>query len=152
MYNLQQNAGFTGVLGNPTVIESSGTANEMSHSAFPFAINGIAYTKAADTDFPFSAGHTSLAAGQTCLFLLQTTSGGTITTKQSNIAANDSGVALVLPLPSADNVAFAALKVRCNGSAVFVPNTTDLGASDVVDTFYNFAAGGPAQVLSAFVA
>lgn len=142
MYNLQDNVGFTGPLGNATVIESAGTANEMSHSAFPFAIKGLAYTKAADTDFPFSAGHTSLAAGETCLFLLQTTAGGTISTKQSNIADNDSGEALIVPKPDADNCPFAILKVRCNGSAVFVPNTTDLGASDVVDTFYNLAGGG----------
>jgi len=141
-YNLQHSAGFTGTLGNPTVIESAGTANEMSHSAFPFAIDGYAYTKAADTDFPFSSGHTSLAAGESCLFLLQTTSGGTISTKQSNVVKNDSGAAMVIPKPDASNCAFALLKVRCNAAAVFVPNTTDLGAADVVDTFYNFAAGG----------
>ena len=142
--NLQHNAGFTGTLGNPTVIESAGTANEMSHSAFPFAIDGYAYTKAADTDFPFSSGHTSLAAGQSCVFLLQTTAAGVISTKQSNIATNDSGVLMTFPEPDANNCAFAYLKVRCNNSAVFVPNTTDLGATDVVDTFYNIAAGGPA--------
>lgn len=142
--NLQHNAGFTGTLGNPTVIESAGTANEMSHSAFPFAIDGFAYTKAADTDFPFSAGHTALAAGESCVFLLQTTSGGTISTKQSNIEDNDSGKLMVFPEPDAGNCAFAYLKVRCNGAATFTPGSTDLGASDVVDTFYNIAAGGPA--------
>ena len=143
-YNLYDNAGFTGTLGNPTVIESAGTANEMSHSAFPYAIAGIAYTKGADTDFPFSSGHTSLAAGESCIFLLQVDSSQNITTKQSNIEKNDSGEVLVWPKPDAGKCAFAALKVRCNGAAVFVPNTTDLGAANVVDTFYNFAAGGPA--------
>jgi hypothetical protein len=144
-YNLQHTSGVTGPLGNPTVIESAGTANEMSHSAFPFAVDGIAYTKAADTDFPFTAGHTSLAAGESCIFLLQTTTGGTISTKQSNIADNDSGELLVWPEADDGQCAFAALKVRCNSTAVFVPNTTDLGAANVVDTFYNFALGGPSS-------
>lgn len=148
MYNLEDNRGFTGTLSKAGLGESAGTANKMKIAApngagCDFAINGIAYHVADADDLVFSAGHTSLAALQTCLFLIQITAAGTISTKQSNIASNDSGTPLRWPQPDANNCALGGLKIRCNNAAVFVPNTTDLGAADVVDTFYDFAAGGP---------
>lgn len=106
-------------------------------------ISGRAYVKAATDNLPFSAGHTSLAAKQMCAFFVFMDSALAITTVQSAIVSNAQAVGYVKgawewPMVTA-KVCIGAIVVDAQNAAVFVPNTTDLGATDVVDTYHNAA-------------
>lgn len=111
-----------------------------------FQIGGRMFHKAATDNLPFSAGHTSLAAKQTCAFFVMLDTAGAVTTVQSAIAANSQAQGYIKgawewPGENA-KVCIGAIVVDAQNAAVFVPNTTDLGATDVVDTYAN---AGPDQ-------
>ena len=153
-----QNLNGFGARGHDCAFTSGGLAEGTNANTFKtaatitYAIDGVLYAKTATDNLAFSAGHTSLAAGQQCLFGVVLDSGGNVTTIQSNITTSEkleSKVeALHWPAPPANKVLVGAIRVKCDNAAVFVPNTTDLGAADVVDTYYNLA-GVPAQPLTA---
>lgn len=114
-----------------------------------YAINGLSYRKAVTDNIAFAAetaltaAFTALAAKQTCLFFFFIDSAGAVTAVQSEIRAATTEASYVkkaIDWPSvADKACFGALKVQTNNSATFTPGSTDLGATDVVDTFYNVA-------------
>lgn len=110
-------------------------------AAVSYVINGRGYTKAATDNLPFSAGHTSLAAKQKCAFFVMLDAAGAVTTVQSSIVPNDQAAgyksgAWDWPEPAA-LCCIGAIVVDTRNAAVFVPNTTDLGAADVTDTYVN---------------
>lgn len=108
-----------------------------------YVINGRAYRKAATDNLDFTSGHTSLAAKQTCAFFVILDSSGNVTTQQSTVkdsSADPDYIAGAWEWPHVtDKAVVGAIVVRTDNSAVFVPNTTDLGATDVVDTYHNVA-------------
>lgn len=114
-------------------------------NAFAAEIEGRTYQKAATDNLAFSAGHTSLAAKQICAFYVWMDTALAITTTQSAVASNSQAVGYqkgAFEWPSevptgTHKVCIGAIVVDAQNAAVFVPNTTDLGAADVVDTYHN---------------
>lgn len=108
-----------------------------------YTIGGRAYVKAATDNLAFTAGHTSLAAKQICAFFVWLDSSGNVTTTQSTIKSNDQATGYAAGAwdwPFSDTkCCIGAIVVETENAAVFVPNTTDLGAADVIDTYQNVA-------------
>lgn len=147
--------GFTGTFGSAGLAEGTNANTfkiDTAEAGVMYAINGLAYHKA-DTDNIAFTTHAAQAALTTCVYLVQIDSGGTISTKKGNEELNADlaagKVALHFPEPDADRCALGAIKVKCENAATFTAGSTDLGASDVTDTYYNFALGGPARPLEA---
>lgn len=106
-----------------------------------YNINGRSYFKAATDNLAFSSGHTALAAKQTCAFFVWLDTSGNVTTTQSAIVSNSQAVGYqkgAWEWPQQDSKAcIGAIIVDCQNAATFTPNSTDLGATDVVDTYAN---------------
>jgi hypothetical protein len=106
-----------------------------------YSINGRTYVKAATDNVAFSAGHNALAAGQKCAFFVFIDSAGNLTTVQSAIVPNTESTSYrggAWEWPQViDKACIGAIVVDATVAAVFVPNTTDLGAANVVDTYHN---------------
>lgn len=100
-------------------------------NAISYSINGILYTKAATDNIAVNA-LPAQAAGTTRWYLIQIDSAGAITLKQSAVATP-----LALPDPDNDKCPIGLLKIVTANAATFTAGTTDLGATDVVDTFYD---------------
>jgi hypothetical protein len=125
-------------------------ANTFQHAnAITACIEGRAVYKAATNNIAFAAftgtSFTALAAKQTCAFFLMMSTAGAVTVIQSAIVPSTAGAgyqAGAWEWPERENFAcVGALVVRTDGSATFTPGSTDLGATDVVDTFYNAVLG-----------
>lgn len=112
-------------------------------------IDGRAVYKAATDSIAFAAhtgtSITALAAKQTCAFFFMLSAAGAITVIQSAIVPSTAGTSYqagAWEWPEREGFAcIGALVVRTDGSATFTAGSTDLGASDVVDTFYNAVLG-----------
>lgn len=108
-----------------------------------YAIDGILYHKA-DTDNIAMTALAAQAALTTCLYLIQIDANGNVSMKKGEEELNadlSAGTAVLhWPLPDDGKCAIGYLKVKCENAATFTCGTTDLGASDVVDTFYNVIA------------
>lgn len=153
--NNQGIVGFTGVVGTvlPAALAEGTNANTFkTAAAVAYAIDSICYLKAATDNLAFSAGHTALAAGQSCLFGVVLDASGNVTTVQGNIVTTADLAAKVAvlnwPRPPANKAVVGYIRVQCDNAATFTPGSTDLGAPDVVDTYYN-TWGVPAQPLTA---
>lgn len=111
-----------------------------------FCIDGLMYHKA-DTD---NIAMTALAAQAdltSCLYLVQITSGGTVSIKKGTErltadVANDEYL-LEWPQPDASNCPIGGFKVVTSGGT-FTSGTTDLSDGAVTDTYYDFFAIPPA--------
>lgn len=99
-------------------------------NAISYSINGILYTKAATDNIAVNALPVQ-AAGETRWYLIQIDSAGAITLKQSTASPT------ALPDPDNDKCPIGLLKIVTANAATFTAGTTDLGATDVVDTFYD---------------
>ncbi len=127
-------------LGFASLAEDDVNANRFEiNAAVAFQINGRLYTKAATANLQFSAGHTALAAKEMCAFFVCLDVNGNVTTIQSPIVKNNQEAGYVpgaweWPNPS-DRAVIGAIVVDCRNAATFTPNTTDLGAADVTDTY-----------------
>lgn len=108
-----------------------------------YCINGRAYRKAVTDNIAFSGGHTALSTNQTCAFFVWLDSSGNVTTTQSAIKASSSGTSYVPGAwewpKSATLTCIGAIVVRTQNAATFTAGSTDLGATDVIDTFHNVA-------------
>lgn len=135
-YNLEQvNSGFASLtaagLAEGTNANTFKTTNTLAYTS-----NGVFKSKNATDNLAFSSGHTALGNSQACLFGIWIDGAGNITTSQGPIvAAGDP-----CPVPGAranDLTLVGLLKVVTSSSATFTPNSTDLGASGVTDTFFD---------------
>lgn len=111
--------------------------------AITYNIGGRTYYKGATDNLTFSTG-TALAAKEVCVFFVWINSAGTVTTTQSSIVPNATAasgyVKTAFEWPHSSTLAcIGALRVVTNNSATFTPGSTDLAATDVVDTFYDVA-------------
>lgn len=110
-----------------------------------YAIHGICYHKA-DTNNIAVTAHAQQAVSTSCLYLVQIDSSGTVSTKKgkevltADLGVNDS---LQWPMPDADLCPIGGYKVALDASTTFTNGTTDLGASGVTDTYYDFGLGLP---------
>lgn len=110
-----------------------------------FAVDGYAYHKA-DTDNIAVTAHAVQAVSTKCLYLVQITSAGTVSTKKgTEVLTTDvtNGIALHWPDPDDNNCPVGGYKVETDASTTFTNGTTDLGAAGITDTYYNFAGGMP---------
>jgi hypothetical protein len=111
------------------------------NAACNYNISGRGYLKAATANLSFSAGHTALAVLQMCAFFVMLDSSGNVTTVQSAIVPGTRAVgyktgAWDWPI-SSTLCCIGAIIVETRNAATFTPNTTDLGATDVIDTYAN---------------
>lgn len=108
-----------------------------------FCIKGVLY-HLADGDNIAMTACTQQAALTTCLYTISVNSSGTVTiTKGDEVltaALGDGNTSISWPAPPAANCVIGGMKIVCNNAATFTSGSTDLGATDVVDTFYDFFA------------
>lgn len=110
-----------------------------------FCIKGLAYHKADATALTFTAGHTVQAASTTCLYLVQLDSSGNVSTVQGEqvLTADLSAGTKVLqwPDPTSDSYCpIGAIKIACAVGYTFTHNTTELSATGITETYYDFFA------------
>lgn len=105
-----------------------------------YCIGGLMYHKA-DTDNIAMTALAAQAVLTTCLYLVQINAAGTVSMKKGRevlTAALTAGTdVLDWPTPDASNIAIGYFKIACVNAATFTCGTTDLGASDVTDTYYD---------------
>lgn len=123
------------VYGKAGLAEGTNANTFKTTNAVNYSIDGVVYAKAATDNIAFAAVSGSVfaaqAAGETRYYLFQIDSAGAITVKQSAAGGE-------IPAVDASRCALGAMKIVCNNAATFTPGSTDLGATDVVDTFYDF--------------
>jgi hypothetical protein len=136
-YNIEQaNSGYMALTAGGLTYGSSVNTKLKTANTVTFVNNGIlkSYTTA---EVAFTAGHTSLAANQSCLFALWLTAGGVASTTQGPIVAAGDPCP-VPPQATAGTTLIGLLKI--SSTVAFVPNTTALnGVSGVTYTFYDTA-------------
>lgn len=129
-------------LGSAKLAEGTNANTINIAQAFDYVINGIVYSKAIADNTAMTAC-AQQAALTTCLYLITINTSGTVkitkgTEVLNRIVANGV-VPLELPECPAGECPIGIMKIVCNNAATFTCGTTDLGATDVVDTFYNIA-------------
>lgn len=127
-------------LGNAQLAEGTNANTIKTVQAIDFVINGIMYSKAATDNIAMTAC-AAQAVLTTCLYLITINASGTVkitkgTEVLTRLVANGV-VPLELPECPANEAPIGILKIVCANSATFTSGTTDLGATDVTDTFYN---------------
>ena len=136
-YNIEQaNSGYMALTAGGLTYGSSVNTKLKTANTVTFVNNGIlkSYTTA---EVAFTAGHTSLAANQSCLFALWLTAGGVASTTQGPIVA--AGDPCPVPPQATANTTLIGL-LKISSTVAFVPNTTALnGVSGVTYTFYDTA-------------
>jgi len=113
-------------------------------AATTFAINGIAYSRAAAaTDRPLTAD-TAQGLLTKCLYLICSNSAGAITSVQGiavptlDIAAGND--VLQWPTPDSTTCVIGAVKIQTASTANFTPGTTALDAANITATYYNLCS------------
>jgi hypothetical protein len=148
--DLAQNSGFTGCLtkvglgiGSTPAQLSTATPNGTSGSTY--AIDGIAYYLVDDATVVMSAMAVQ-AVSTSCLYLVMLDASGNLTTKKGvERLTAELGVTASLqwPQPDVDTCPIGGFKVALDASTTYTGATTDLDASGVTDTYYDFAHGIP---------
>lgn len=125
--------------------------NAPNGAGIDFSIDGVAY-HFADTDnlaFTAAAAQADLT---TCLYLIQIDSAGTLSSIKGTEELTADLVAgkrvLHWPEPAAGKCPIGGLRVKLTGTT-FTAGSTDLGAANVIDTFFDFAGGMPVAPLTA---
>lgn len=143
------NSGFTGCLSKAGLAEGTNAATiktaAPNGAGTDFGIDGVAYHKA-DTDNISVTAHAQQAVSTSCLYLVQITSGGTVSTKKGKeelTASLGANLSIQWPQPDADNCPLGGYKIALDASTTFTNGTTDHGASGVTATYYDFALGMP---------
>lgn len=128
-------------LGAAGLAEGTNANTFKTSNILHYAINGRTYVKAATDNLAFSSGHTALGNSEQCVFFVFLDSSGTVSTTQSAVVKNtthQSYVAKAVEWPQVANKAcIGAIRVQCNASGTFTPTSTDLGAANVTDTYYD---------------
>lgn len=131
-------------LGCAGIAEGTNANTVKTSNILHYVINGRAYVKAATDNIAMAAdsgSFTALAAKQVCVFFFFIDSAGTITQVQSAIYANSQAqgyVSRAIEWPHvADKCCIGAMKIDAQNSATFTAGSTDLSATDVVDTYYH---------------
>lgn len=136
-------------LGSAGLAEGTNANTFQIANILHFVINGRAYRKAVTDNIAFAAetaltsAFVAQAAKKVCVYFFFIDSGGTVTVSQGTQYAattEQDYVSRAIDWPQVtDKACFGAMKIQTNNSATFTPASTDLGATDVVDTFYNVA-------------
>ncbi len=147
------NSTFEGERGGTFCLSKAGLAEGTNVATFKtaapngagidYCIDGLLYHKADGDNIAMNALATQ-AALTTCLYLVQINSAGNFTLKKGDEVLNadlSAGNAVLhWPLPDASNAAVSYIKIALANAATFTCGTTDLGAADVTDTYYDVFA------------
>lgn len=136
------NGSYGGNMGLSKAGLAEGTAANTFKTAntFLFTVDGVVYSYAATDNVAFSSGHTALGNNQTSLFAVWIDSASAVTTTQGDVVntvdLTDNKVALKMPDILDDKALIGLIKVA-TAVATFTPGSTDLGATNVTDTYYD---------------
>ncbi len=140
MYNLSDiNAGNVS-LSAAGLAEGTNANTFKTSNTLTFTINGVFKSKAATDNLAFSSGHSVVGQFQACLFGVWIDGSGNVSTSQGPIvAAGDPCPVPGLPAGSveSDPVALVGLIKVTTGATTFTAGSTDLGAANVTDAFYD---------------
>jgi len=128
-------------LGYATLAEGTNANTFKTTTACAYVINGQSYIKAATDNLAFSTGTAQAVLTQAAYFVFVDTA-GTVTTVQSSIQPISSVAGYVAgawEIPHvADKACIGAIKVTLASAATFTPGSTDLSATNVTGTYFNF--------------
>lgn len=114
--------------GNAGLAEGTNAGTIKTVNDVHYRIGNQAYVKAATDNIAVTA-NSAQAALTTCLYLISVNAAGTITTTKGT---DDSDV---IPECPSGSVPLGVLKIALANAATFTAGTTDLGATDVTDTW-----------------
>jgi hypothetical protein len=139
MNNLDYARGGNFCLVSAGLAEGTNANTIKTAAAIDYCIDGIIYEKAITDNIAVTAG-TTQAVLTTCLYTISVDSAGAVTVTQGDsvLSADLADKGLEWPSPPADNCVIGGLKIALANAATFTPGSTDLGATDVTDTFYDF--------------
>lgn len=137
-------------LGSAGLAEGTTAANSFQiANILHYVIAGLAYRKAVTNDIAFAVEPTlttafvAMAAKKTAMFFFFVDAAGNITVSQGTTypaTTEQDYVARAIEWPEVNNKAcIGALKIQTNNAATFTAGAIDLGAADVIDTFFNVA-------------
>lgn len=134
-YNIEQiNSGYASLTA-AGLAEGTNAATFKTANTLTFTNNGVFKSKSATDNLAFSTGHTTLAQNQACLFGVWINGSGTVSTSQGPIVS--AGDPCPVPGAPAANVTLVGLIKVTTGATTFVPGTTDLGAANITDAYYD---------------
>lgn len=135
----------------PGIAEGTNANTFKTTYATTAVVDGRTVYKAATDNIAFAAftgtSLTALAAKQTCAFFhMLKASDGAISQIQSAIVPSSAGTSYApgaweWPAEREGYACIGATVIRTDGTATFTAGSTDLGASDVVDTHYDASTG-----------
>lgn len=126
-------------------LDTSATAAKFKTTAtLTYTADGVFKSKGATDNLVFSAGHTSLANSQGCLFAVWIDAGGTVTTTQGPIVSS-ADAAFPLPAAASGKTLVGLIKVSCSSSQTFVPGTNSMGTGNTASYINCSVMPGSAQ-------
>lgn len=105
--------------------------------AVAYEIGGQLYHKAATDNIAMTAC-AEQAVLTSCLYLVTINAAGTVKVTKGTEALTASSPTLVLPTAPDAEAILGAFKIVLTSTATFTSGTTDLGATNVADTYANF--------------
>lgn len=134
-YNLEQaNSGYASLTA-AGLAEGTNAATFKTTATLTYISNGVFKSKNATDNLTFSAGHTALGQYQACLFGVWVDGSGNVTTTQGPIVA--AGDPCPVPAAGAAGTTLVGLIKVTTAATTFTPGTTDLGAANVTDVYYD---------------
>lgn len=98
-------------------------------------VNGVVFTKAATDNIAMTAG-TEQAISTFAKYAVCVNSSGTVATVQGNSAAT--AAAALLPACASGYIPVGAVQIATDNATTFTAGTSDLSASGITDTYFNF--------------
>lgn len=129
------NSGYAGF--SAAVLAEGTAANTFKTTAtFTYTNDGVFKSKAATDNLPFSSGHAAVPPSSICVFGVWVDAAGAVTTTQGVIVSSDN-VRGPMPPVKPEHTLVGLIKVLTDSATTFTPNTTDLGAAGVTDTYFD---------------
>lgn len=134
-YNLSgSNSGYLSLTA-AGLAEGTNSATFKTANTLTFVNNGVFKSKSATDNLTFSAGATVVGQNSACLFGIWIDGSGNVTTSQGPIVS--AGDPCPVPGAPAVNLTLVGLIKVTTGATTFTAGTTDLGAANVTDVYYD---------------
>lgn len=134
-YNLSEsNSGFASLTA-AGLAEGTNAATFKTTATLTYTNDGVFKSKSATDNLTFSAGATVVPQNSACLFGVWINTSGTVSTSQGPIVA--AGDPCPVPGAPAANLTLVGLIKVTTGATTFTAGTTDLGAANVTDAYYD---------------
>lgn len=130
-------------LSTPGLAEGTNANTIQIGTAFTYTIGGTRYTKGTADNVALTAAAVQ-ATDTNCIYLICIDAAGTVSSVKGTAVAAASQASCPAPA-SASVCPIGWLHIATANAATFTAGSTDLGASDVTDTFVNFVGANPAQ-------